>query len=127
MIERDGDSVVEVHPDRDIRVLRGRYRELFVSLDDGQVTTGGTDTETVTVEVVDGVQLARGDDPDRLDIDATLTCRVDGVEQSIEMTGGKATLDITTSKPAGATISVEAVGLNGVLCSNDAADIEVIA
>jgi len=106
------------------------YRILSVRLDDGTVTNDGTDVESISVEVVDGLEMARGtdlSDATTLDEDATATVTVDGVDQTVELTNGSGSIDITTSKPAGSTISVEAVGLESYPAESDSVEIEVIS
>lgn len=102
------------------------YHQLRLATDDGQLTSGGTDTETITVEVVDGLQRARGDTPaDVLPYDGDVTIEIDGAETTKTVTDGSVSFDISTSKPAGASIAVRAVGLNNHPADTDSVSIEV--
>jgi hypothetical protein len=103
------------------------YHRLRISHDDGVITNNGTDTETITVEVVDGVQVARENTPaDVLGYDGDVTVEIDGAETTKSVTDGSVSFDLTTSKPAGAKIAVQAVELNATPSDSDSVSIEVI-
>lgn len=127
---RDGPHVVtEVHTETQTAELRGGIpaRHLRISLTDGSLDNDETDTETVTVEVVSGLQVVRGETPaDVLSYDGTATLRVDGAEQTADLTDGSGSIDVTTSKSAGSIITVEAVGLADHPAGSDRAEIEVV-
>lgn len=106
------------------------YRHLTVTASDRQVTNDSTDTETVTVSVVDGVKVSRGTDPAEatvLDYSGDVTMRIDGVETTKTLTGGSVSFDLTTEKPAGSTIEVGAVGLADHPAESDSVEIEVVS
>lgn len=105
---RDGDDYVTEVVDTGTQTaeIRGPipYRQFRVSVDDGQVRNDGADTETVTVEIVDGLEVARGTDPTDasvLPVDATARVNIDGAEVSVSLTGGSGTRDVTTTKARG--------------------------
>jgi len=106
------------------------YRVFRVSLSDGQLTNDGTDTETATVKVVDGLEVARGTTPSNatvLDYNGDVTLTIDGAAVTRTASSGVATVDVTTEKAAGSTIEVGAVGLDGVPAESDSAVIEVVS
>lgn len=82
-------------------------RELRAALDDGEVTTGGSDAEPVTVTVVDG-------NGNTVAKDFTAIVETDGAANSVSITDGTGTLDVTTSKDAGSSVTVQAVELENV-------------
>jgi hypothetical protein len=101
------------------------YHHLQVSGDDGQLINDGTDTERITVEVVDGLQVARGETPAVLSYDGDVTLEIDGGETVKSVSAGTASFDITTSKAAGSVISVRGVELSDHPADSDAVSIEV--
>jgi hypothetical protein len=107
------------------------YRVAHLSSEDGQLVNDGTDTETVTVELRDGLEIARGTDPANAALVAesrTVVVEIDGAEQSVDVTDGSGTVDLSTQKSAGSTITVEAVWLSdGPALNTDSIEIEVIA
>lgn len=106
------------------------YRVLSVVAEDRELANDGADIETLTISVVDGLEVAQGTDPADapvLDYTGDVVLAVDGAEVTRTADAGTATLDVTTEKSAGATIEVEAVGLDGVPAESDAAVLEVIS
>ena len=104
------------------------YRLLSVSPQDGKIINDGADTEKVTISVVDGLEVARGTGPAEATVlgeDHTATVEIDGSPVDVPITDGSGTKEITTTKRDGSTISVEAVGLDGVPAESDSATIEV--
>jgi hypothetical protein len=101
------------------------YHQLRLTDDDGQLTNDGTDTETIVVEVVNGLQRARGETPDGLSYTGDVTVAIDGAETTKTMTDGSVSFDITTSKPAGASIAVRAINLDNHPTDTDSVSIEV--
>jgi hypothetical protein len=101
------------------------YHQLRLATDDGQLTNDGSDTETLTVEVVNGLQRARGETPDVLSYTGDVTLEIDGAETTKTVTDGSVSFDVSTSKPAGASITVRAVGLNSHPADPDNVSIEV--
>jgi len=104
------------------------YRHFRVSTDDREVVNDGTDTEVVTVEVVNGLEVARGTAPvdaTVLDYDGDVTVRVDGIELTKTLTDGGVSFDVTTEKSAGSVIEVEAADLADHPAESDTAEIEV--
>jgi hypothetical protein len=90
------------------------------------IQNNGTETAIITIEVVDGLQLARGETPAAvLAYEGDVTLKIDGAETTKPMTAGSVSFDISTSKPAGSTITVRAVGLNDHAAESDGAMIEV--
>lgn len=103
------------------------YRVLQVGVSDSQLTNDGTDTETVTVEVVSGLDVARGDDPTVLDYDGDVTISIDGNETTKALTNGTVAFDLTTDKPAGSEIEIVAKSLADHPAESDSATIEVVS
>jgi|GEM_PF-3686239 len=102
-------------------------RFVRLSLDDGEIANDGTDTETVTAEIVDGLDVLRGNDPSVLSESGTLTLSIDGAEVSVSIESGIGTTEVTTTKSAGATIEIETIDYDGGPTEPDSATIEVIA
>jgi len=104
-------------------------RVTHVFIQDGQVANDGSDTETITVEVVDGLEVARGTDPAEatvLDYDGDVTLTIDGaVETTKTLTDGSVSFDVTTEKPAGTTIEIVAESLADHPAESDRVEIEV--
>jgi hypothetical protein len=132
-IHNDGDEFVteQVTTDAQTAEIRGHlpYRVLRLSLADGQLANDGTAKETVTVKVVDGLEVARGTDPvdaTVLDHDGNVTVTVDGVETTKAITNGSMSFDVTTEKSAGSTIEVVAESLADHPAESDKSIIEVI-
>jgi hypothetical protein len=106
------------------------YRVLSLSANNGQVANDGTDTETVTVKVVDGLEVARGIDPANatvLDYDGDVTLTVDGQKTTKTVTNGSVEFDLTTDKPAGSEIDVVAESLADHPAESDSEMIEVVS
>lgn len=129
----DGDDYVteEVDTGNQVVEVTGHilYYQLAVSPDTGEVINDGTDTETVTINVVDGLEVARGTDPadaTTLDYSGDVTLRADGVETTKTLTNGSVSFDLTTEKTAGSEIEIEAVDLADHPAESDSATIEVI-
>lgn len=104
-------------------------RHLRLSLADGQLTNDGADVETVTVEVVDGLEVVRGTDPADatvLNHDGDVTLTIDDVEMTKTLAKGSVAFDLTTEKPAGSTIEIVAESLADHPAESDRAEIEVI-
>lgn len=102
------------------------YRKLTVTTSDGSVTTGGTDNETVTVEVISQLDYLNNDRETTLAYDGDATLRIDGAEVNKTLTSGTVEFTITTEKPAGSTIEIVAESLADVPAESDSAEIEVI-
>lgn len=99
------------------RNVRERYQELCahslsVSFEDGEVASGGTDTETVTVELRDADEnLVAGANTAVLD--------VDGYKYDVPLTDGRGTYALTTSKDPGSNVAVQAVEVPTIDTSDD--------
>jgi len=105
------------------------FRYINISFTDGQMINDGTDTETVTVEVVNGLEVVRGSDPSNatvLDYDGDVTVTIDGVETTKTLSNGTVSFDLTTDKPAGSTIEIVAESLTDHPAKSDSAEIEVV-
>jgi hypothetical protein len=103
------------------------YRQFRVSATDAQLTADSADTEEITVELVTGLQVARGETPaDALAYDGDVTLTIDGAEIIKTMTDGSVSFDISTSKPAGVSVTVQAVGIPEHPTKSDSVSIEVI-
>lgn len=130
---RDGDYVAEtVTTDAQTAEIIGHIpaRHLRLTVDDGRVLSDGSDTETLTVEVVSGLAVARGTSPsdaDVLSVDDTAVVEVDGNPVSVDISDGSGSTTITTTKSAGSTISVVAGELSSYPAETDSAEIEVVS
>jgi len=105
------------------------YRWLSVSLSDGQVATGGTDTETVTVSAVNGLKVVRGTDPTDATVlshDGDVTVIIDGTETTKTLSDGSVSFDLMTTKSAGSEIEIVAKSLLDHPADPDRAIIEVV-
>ena len=94
-----------------------------------EIRNDGTDTTMVTVKIVDGLEVTRGTDSAEatvLDCEGDVTLTIDGVETTKTLTDGSVSFDITTEKPAGSTIEIEAESLADHPAEGDRAEIEVI-
>jgi len=108
----------------------GPYRRLHITLADGFVANDGTDTEAVTVEVVDGLEVARGaelTDATVLDYDGDVTMSIDGVEVVKTLANGSVSFNLTAEKSAGKTIDIVAKSLADHPAESDSATIEVVS
>lgn len=104
------------------------YRHLWVSLDDGQVVNDGVATETVTVDLRDRLEIARGAAPATATVLAEnndVTVSVDGVETTKTLTDGSVSFEVVTEKPAGSEIEIVAESLANHPAESDSATIEV--
>lgn len=131
-VHNDGDDYVteQVDTGNQVAEVYGHipYRHLLVTVSDGQIANDGEDTETVTVEAVDGLEVARGTDPTEasvLDYDGDMTVTVDGQEVTKTLTNGSVEFDITTEKSAGSTIEIVAESLVDHPAKSDSVTIEV--
>jgi len=102
------------------------YRQLRVSLSDGSLANDGTDTETVTIEVVSGLDVSRGDSATVLDYNGDITITVDGKQTTKTLTNGSVSFDVTTTKSAGSEIEIVAESLADHPAESDSATIEVV-
>lgn len=127
----NGDEFVteEVTTDTQTAEVRGHlpYRVCHVTLVDGQLTNDGTDTETITIDVVSGLDVTRGDSPTKLDYDGDVTLTIDGVETTKTLTNGSVSFDVTTKKLSGSTIKIVAESLADHPAESDSATIEVVS
>jgi hypothetical protein len=103
------------------------YRWLSVSVDDGKILNDGKDTESVTVEVINGLQVARDNTPaDVLQYDGDVILKVNGAEMAKTLTDGRVVFDVTTEKSAGNSIDIVAKSLSNNIAKSDRAEIKVI-
>jgi len=102
-------------------------RHLQLSVSEGQLKNDGKDSATVTIKVVSGLDVARGDDPTVLDHDGDVTLSVDGQQTTKTLTNGSVSFDLTTDKPAGSEIEIVAESLVDHPTERDSATIEVVS
>lgn len=105
-------------------------RHINVSISDGQLFNNNTDIETVSIRVMDGLEVARGADLENatvLDYGGDVTLSIDGVETTKTLTDGSVSFDLTTDKPAGSTIKIVAESLADHPAETDSATIEVVS
>jgi len=103
------------------------YHQFCVLLSDNQFTNNNTTSETVTIEVVNGLEVARGDDPTVLDYDGDVAFSVNGQQTTKTLTNGSVSFDLTTDKPAGSEIEIVAESLADHPAESDIATIEVVS
>jgi hypothetical protein len=106
------------------------YRRLQVTPTDGTLINDGSATETVTVTVVDGMEVARGTKPSNatmLGYDGDVTLFVDGSQTVKALSNGSVSFDLTTTKSAGSEIKIIADSINNHPTDRDSAVVEVTA
>lgn len=106
------------------------YRLLHLTVEDGKVVNDGADTETVTVELKDGLAVANGqpiEDAPILEMDEDVVLAVNGNETTKSMTDGILQFDLTSTMSAGTLIEAETRNIVGVLNGDDSATIEVVS
>lgn len=94
-----------------VRAVLGEYAKqvawkTHVNLEDGEVTAGGTDTETATITVKDSNGNAISED-------VTAEVEVDGDVVQVQTASGEGVYEVTTTKPAGETLPIQVVGVEG--------------
>jgi hypothetical protein len=129
-LSETGDRVIEITDTGVQEALssHSRFYLLVVSIEDGEMVNNGTDTETVTIEVVNGLEVARGaarENATVLDYDGDVTITIDGVETTKTLTHGSVSFGVTTEKPATSTIEAVAEALSDHPAESDSAEIEV--
>lgn len=105
------------------------FYQIYVVVEYGDLLNDGTDTETVTIEVIDGLNVARGTDPSKaavLDYDGDVILSVDGQQTTKTLTNGSVSFGLTTDKPAGSEIKIVAESLADHPAESDSATIEVV-
>jgi len=112
--------------------IRGHipYRRLQVTPTDGTLISDGSATETITVTVVDGLEIARGTSPSNatvLDYDGDVMLSVDGSQTVKTLSNGSVSFDVTTTKSAGSEIKIIAESINNHPTDRDSAVVEVTA
>jgi len=130
----DGDDHVTetVETESQTAEIRGHlpFRVLSTGLEDGAIINDGSDTETVTISVVDGLEVAQGTNPANatmIAVDGDVTLSVDGQQTTKTLTGGSVSFDLTTDKPAGSVIAIVAESLADRPTEPDSATIEVVS
>jgi hypothetical protein len=102
------------------------YRKLAVTTSDGSVATGGSDSETVTVEVISQLDYLNNDRETTLAYGGDMTVRIDGEAVTKTLSGGSVEFTITTEKAAGETIEIVAESLAEHPAESDSTTVEVI-
>lgn len=127
----DGDDYLELHITTDTQTAIDRataYRWLHVSLSDTTILNDGSDSVTVTIEVIDGFEIATGTNRSNatvLPFDGDVYVEVDGAETTKTLSGGSLSFDVTTTKDSGSTIDIQATNLASVEAESHSATIEV--
>jgi len=106
------------------------YRRLRVTPTDGTLINDGSATETVTVAVVNGLEVARGTKPSNatvLSYDGDVTLAVDGSQTVKTLSNGSVSFGVTTTKSVGSEIKIIAESLNNHPAERDSAVVEVTA
>lgn len=102
------------------------YHKLRVEADDGEIAGDGQDTETVTISVISGLDYVSNDRETVISYSGEVTGTVDGTERTAQITDGTVSFDVTTDKPAGETMEIEAMTLGDVPADPDQATVEVV-
>lgn len=110
--------------------LEHPYRVMFVRLSNNQIKNNDTDVVTVSLSIVDGLEVSR--DTDRvnatvLDYDGDVVLSIDGSKTTKTLTNGSVEFDLTTDKPAGSEIEIVAESLSDHPAESDSATIEVVS
>jgi len=103
------------------------YRQFQVALSDNQLVNDGTATETVTIKVVSGLNIVRGDSPTVLDYNGDMAVLVEDKEMTKTLTNGSVSFDLTTTKSAGSEIEIVAESLADHPAKSDSSSIEVVS
>jgi len=129
----DGDDYVteNITTDTQTAEIYGHipYCVFVLTLQNGRVLNNGTDTESVTVSVRDGLAVARGAAPSDatvLDYSGDVMISVDGVETTKTFTNGTVSFELTTEKPAGSEIQIVSEPLADHPAERDSMTIEVV-
>jgi len=128
--EAGDDYVTEItHTDTQTAEAYGHipYRQFSVSMSDGQILNDATATETVTIKVVSGLNIASGDEPSVLDYSGEVSVSVDDQQTTKTFTNGTVSFDLKTDKPAGSEIEIVAESLTNHPAESDSATIEVVS
>jgi len=130
----DGDGYVTklIHTEVQTAEVYGHipYRRLRVTAADGSLINDGSATETITVAVVDGLEIARGTKPSNataLGYDGDVTLSVDGSQTVKTLSNGSVSFDLTTTRSAGSEIKIIAESINNHPTDRDSAVVEVTA
>lgn len=126
----DGDLLVEiVNTESQTVEISGHipYRHIRVSLSNDQLLNDAIDSTMVTIEVVSGLDLSRGDSPDMINYNGDVTVFVDDIKMTKTVTNGSVKFDLTTDKQSGSEIGVVAKSLTGHPSEPDSAIIEVVS
>jgi len=113
-----------------VRKGLNKYRCLHIDTQDQSIINDGSDTETITVSVVDGLAVGEGIDPSNADVlsyDGGVAISVDGSETTKTLTNGSVEFDITTDKAADSEIEIAAKSLADHPAESDSATIEVVS
>jgi hypothetical protein len=106
------------------------YYQIHLKAEDENLLNDGADTETVTVTIRDGLEVASGTDPANstvLDYDGDVTISVNDNTTTKTLTNGSVTFDVTTTKSAGSEIEIAAESLTNHPAESDSATIEVVS
>jgi len=126
-----GDSIIarKKTQNQTVRAYHSRYRHLSITVEDGTLKNDGTDTETVTVRVMNGLEVTRGTDPSDatvLGYDGEATVRVDGQQTTKTVSGGSVSFDLTTVRSPGSVIEIVAETLDDHPAESDSATVKVV-
>jgi len=128
---KDGDEYVteEIDTGNQTAKITGHvpYRLLSVSVESGQVTNDGADTETVTVQCLSNLEMVSDNRETVLSYDGYVTVTVDGQQTTKTLTNGSVSFDLSTDKSAGSEIEVEAESLADHPAEPTSATIEVVS
>lgn len=130
----EGEDFLTTHIETDTQTAKVTgeipYRNINLYMGSKQIINDGADAATVTIEVVDGLEVANRTDPANatvLDYDGEVAVFIDGVETTKILTGGSVSFDVTTQKSAGSTIEIVAGGLSDHPSEGDTETIEVVS
>lgn len=130
----DGDEKITEHitTDKQTVEIYGHlpFLHLCVTVQDGKIKNNGSDTETISISVVDGLEIVRGTDPTEATVlayDGDANIKFDGQQATKTVTNGSVEFELTTDKPAGSEIKIVAESLADHPAERDSATIEVIS
>lgn len=122
MIEANGEYIKKTIGDNVIPQYKP-VKKLQISVSDNQITD--SNSVSVSVRLVDNLSRLRGTD-NIITTNSDVIIRIDGSETTKTLTDGSVSWELTTDKPAGSEIEVEAVGLADHPAESDRTTIEVV-
>jgi hypothetical protein len=127
---KDGEQYVteQVDTGNQVAEIKGHipYHKLRVETDADSIVGDGQDTVTVTVSVLSGLDYVANGRETVISYTGEVTGTVDGTERTAEITDGRVSFEITTEKPAGETVEIEASTLADHPAQSDTVTVEIV-